>query len=52
MVGDSIGDFSQGRQAGVRTIAVTWGFHPEGLLRDALPDYIVRSPQELLLILL
>jgi phosphoglycolate phosphatase len=52
MIGDSIGDISQGRQAGVRTIAVTWGFQQEGLLQDALPDYIVRSPQELLSILL
>lgn len=47
MVGDSTGDIRHGREAGVTTIAVTWGFQPkERLLRED-PDFVVESPREL-----
>lgn len=51
MVGDTMGDILAGRQAGVRTIAVTWGYQPEALLRKGHPDYFARSPNDLLSIL-
>jgi len=32
----------------VKTVAVTWGWHPRGRLERARPDMIVDSPEELL----
>jgi len=48
MVGDTVGDVLEGRQAGIRTMAVTWGWHSEERLAQAEPDLIVRTPQEVL----
>jgi phosphoglycolate phosphatase len=47
MIGDAISDIRAARQAGVKSIAVTWGHQSEGKLASALPDYLVRSPGEL-----
>jgi phosphoglycolate phosphatase len=46
-VGDTVGDVVEGRQAGARTVAVTWGWHDENLLRGARPDHVASSPHEL-----
>lgn len=46
-IGDTAGDIREARAAGVRTVAVTWGWHSEERLRAAGPDRIVRSPGEL-----
>lgn len=46
-VTDTIGDIREAKAAGVKTIAVTWGFHDEAKLKTAGPDAIVRSQQEL-----
>src|SRR3989338_8651984 len=43
MVGDEAGDIIAGKKAGLRTAAVTWGFHAEELLREACPDAMVDS---------
>lgn len=51
-IGDSIGDIDEGRAAGVATVAVTWGWHPEQLLLASSPDLVAHSPQELLELLL
>jgi phosphoglycolate phosphatase len=46
-VGDEVRDIEAGRAAGVRTIAVAWGFsNPESLER-AGPNLLVREPSEL-----
>ena len=46
-VGDAGTDVQQGKAAGVRTVAVTWGFQGrERLLREA-PDHLVDSVAEL-----
>ena len=47
-VGDTRGDMIEGRQAGVSTIAATWGWHSKAKLQEAKPDYMVHSPIELL----
>ncbi|MBI4147007.1 HAD hydrolase-like protein [Candidatus Woesearchaeota archaeon] len=44
-VGDTKGDIIEGRQAGAKIIAVTWGYHSEEKLRDA--DLVVHKPEEL-----
>ena len=46
-IGDTVGDIIEGRAAGVRTIAVAWGWHdPQRLLR-AQPDALAQSPSSL-----
>jgi phosphoglycolate phosphatase len=45
---DTAGDIREAREAGVRTVAVTWGWHPRSRLEKALPDVIVDEPKKLL----
>ncbi|MDQ5984766.1 MAG: Phosphoglycolate phosphatase [Syntrophus sp. SKADARSKE-3] len=47
-VGDTAGDITEGRQAGVLTVAVTWGWHSRTRLLTANPDFLVDVPEELL----
>lgn len=46
MVGDSHVDVETGRNAGLWTVGVTYGFAPH-TLQDPAPDVLVESPQEL-----
>ncbi|MEI6315693.1 MAG: HAD family hydrolase [Syntrophus sp. (in: bacteria)] len=46
-VGDTSGDVREGKAAGVRTIAVTWGWHSRETLAAAQPDFIIDDPEEL-----
>ena len=48
MVGDSISDVKGAREAGVTSIAVTWGHQSEARLATTAPDVIVHTPSELL----
>jgi phosphoglycolate phosphatase len=48
MVGDAISDVRQGKLAGVRTVAVTWGFQARELLEQESPDIVIDSPKDLL----
>ncbi len=50
-IGDTVGDIVEGKQAGVKTVAVTWGYHSKAKLQKAEPDYIVDKPKELVEIL-
>jgi len=43
MIGDAISDIREGRRAGVRTAAVTWGYQPERVLAAQRPDRVVRE---------
>jgi phosphoglycolate phosphatase len=43
MIGDTSYDMDMGRAAGVRTIAVGWGYHPASVLEGCKPDAAVRS---------
>jgi len=47
-IGDTSGDIREANRAGVRSVAVTWGWHDEERLRAAGPDYIVKTPAELI----
>jgi len=47
-VGDTTGDIREAKKAGVRTVAVTWGWHDRERLAPAGPDYLVDRPEELL----
>ncbi|WP_147126921.1 HAD-IA family hydrolase [Shimia ponticola] len=46
MIGDTTYDLEMGRAAGLKTIGVTWGYHPSDLLAP-LADVVVGAPQEL-----
>ncbi len=51
-VGDSLFDLQCGRQAGLRTVAVSYGAMTAEKLAEAAPDYLVDSAAELLALLL
>lgn len=46
-VTDTLGDIKEAHQVGIHTIAVTWGFHSEEMLREGEPESVVQTPQEL-----
>jgi phosphoglycolate phosphatase len=50
MIGDTVGDIRAGKEAGVRTAAVTWGYQQRDLLSKELPDCLLDQPTELLAI--
>jgi phosphoglycolate phosphatase len=47
-IGDTTGDIVEARAAGIRTVAVTWGWHSRERLAAACPDFLVDRPEELL----
>ena len=47
-VGDTTGDIREAKTAGVRTVAVAWGWHSRERLAAVRPDHLVDKPQELL----
>jgi len=47
-VGDTVGDIKEARLAGVKTVAVTWGWHSKERLEMASPDYVIETPVDLL----
>lgn len=49
-VGDTVGDILEARAAGVRSVAVAWGWQDVEKLRAASPDLIACSPEDLLLL--
>ncbi len=46
-VGDSNHEIDVGKKAGIRTLAVTWGFSSENKLKSHNPDFIAHSSEEL-----
>jgi phosphoglycolate phosphatase len=49
-IGDTTGDIKEGKEAGVKTVGVTWGWHSKEKMASAKPDYLFDTPQELLLL--
>lgn len=47
-IGDEDRDVISTKKAGIESVAVTWGFNSEKLLKSIRPDYIVNAPQDLL----
>lgn len=46
-VTDTLGDIREAAAVGMRSIAVTWGFHPETTLLEGTPTHLVHTPDEL-----
>ena len=47
-IGDSDVDVYTGRAAGVKTVAVKWGYRSAEVLMEAKPDYIIESPKQII----
>jgi phosphoglycolate phosphatase len=47
-IGDTTGDIKEGKEAGVKTVGVTWGWHSKALLAASRPDYLFDTPEDLL----
>lgn len=47
-IGDTTGDIKEGKQAGVKTVGVTWGWHSKELMATSQPDYLFDKPEDLL----
>lgn len=47
IIGDTDVDVEAGRRAGIKTCAVLFGFGKEDMIREAKPDYLVESSEQL-----
>lgn len=47
-VGDTAGDIREARRAGIKTVAVTWGWHDREILEAVDPDFLIDSAHALL----
>ena len=47
-IGDTTGDIKEGKQAGVKTVGVTWGWHSKEKMAATKPDYLFDNPRQLL----
>lgn len=47
-VGDEVRDVKSAHRAGIKSVAVGWGYNDAGLLEQHKPYKIVRNPQQLL----
>ena len=46
-IGDTTGDIREAKAVGIRTLAVTWGWHSREKLVAVHPDYVIDRPEEL-----
>ncbi len=47
MIGDTAPDIHAGKFAGMKTIAVAWGYDEYPVLEQSAPDYMVSSPSQI-----
>jgi len=47
-IGDSIYDIKTGKNAGMKTIAVTWGYQPQDMLLKENPDFLANKPDDII----
>lgn len=47
MITDTVGDIEVAKENGLKTIAVTWGFHSDVWLKKSKPDFIANNLDEL-----
>jgi phosphoglycolate phosphatase len=45
---DTMGDIKEAQAVGIKTIAVTWGWHSRDQLASLHPDYLIDYPEALL----
>jgi phosphoglycolate phosphatase len=49
-IGDTLGDMKEAKMAGVKTVGVTWGWHPRERIGKAAADFLFDAPDELLVL--
>lgn len=49
-IGDTCGDILEARAAGIKSVAVTWGWHDRERLLAVRPDFLIDTPEGLLTI--
>ena len=49
-IGDETRDIEAAKKVRIKSVAVTWGFESEKVLKKADPDFIIKSPEEFLAI--
>jgi phosphoglycolate phosphatase len=49
-IGDTVGDMKEARLAGVKSVGVTWGWHPRERLERVETDFLFDTPEELLVL--
>ena len=47
-IGDEINDIKAAKQAGLRSIAVGWGFNDRAVLAQQTPDFLVDCPEQIM----
>jgi len=47
-IGDTVGDIKDSKRAGIKCIAVTWGYNSESLLKKHEPAAIANKPEEII----
>ncbi len=47
MISDTVGDIMMAKKVGLKTIAVTWGFHSTKNLKKSNPDFVAKNFKEL-----
>lgn len=47
-IGDTTGDIKEAKTVGIKTIAVSWGWHSREKLAATDPDHLIDRPEELL----
>lgn len=47
-IGDTTGDIKEGKQAGVKTVGITWGWHSKEKMASSNPDYLFDDPRDLM----
>jgi len=47
-IGDTSGDIKEARRGGVKTVAVTWGWHTREMFEKVNPEYLIETPDALL----
>lgn len=47
-IGDEVRDIVSANKAGIKTIAVTWGFNKKEILEKTKPDYLFEKPLQIL----
>lgn len=48
LITDTLGDIKEANQCGVKSIAVTWGYHPAKTLKKGQPHKIIKHPNEII----
>jgi len=47
-IGDTTGDIKEAKAVGIKTVAVSWGWHSREKLAAVGPDHLIDTPKELL----